>query len=176
MAPRKSQITVTDRADGAKNAAVELARRNPALAKRLAGNPFGSGSRAIPLKEPQRWQVYIENTYVDEGAFLRMREKGWVPLTEEDLSCTVDESGFRKSADGYLVRGPQGQEMVWKMDVDDYRLLTQAKTDANLRGIGSRSKIKRDLEEAGAAQFGDEGASYISQISDGVVDRIGGAD
>jgi hypothetical protein len=171
---RKTQITVTDRAEGARNSAVSLARRNPALAKRLAGNPFGSGSRAVPMKEEGRWHTYIANTYVDESAFLRMRENGWVPVTPEDLACTVEESGFRKSPDGYLVRGPQAQEMLWKMDVDDYRLLEQAKTDANLRGIGSKSKIKEDMANAGAAQFGDEGGAYISKIGNNVVDRIGG--
>lgn len=172
--PRKA-ITVTDRAEGAKNRAT-LEARNPALAKRLAGNPFGSGSRAVPMKEQARWHTYIANTYVDESAFLRMKENGWEPVRADDLACKVEESGFRLSTDGYLVRGPQGQEMLFKMDVDDYRLLQDAKTDANSRGIGSRAKIKRDMAEAGAAQFGDEGGSYIEKISEGVVDRIGGLD
>lgn len=174
--PRKSSITVTDRAEGARNSATELARRNPALAKRLAGNPHGSGSRQIPLKEPGRWATYVANTYVNESEFVLMKERGWVPLTADDLACKVEESGFKLSTDGYLVRGPQGQEMAWKMAAEDHRLLTAAKTEANLKGIGSRSKIKADMAEAGAAQFGDEGATYISKISDGVMDHVGGVD
>lgn len=168
---RKSQITVTDRAELAKNRAT-LAARNPALARRLAGNPFGSGSKAIPMKEQGRWHTYIANTYVDESAFLRMKENGWVPVTEDDLACTVEESGFRKSTDGYLVRGPQGQEMLWKMDAEDYRLLQDAKTQANLKGIGSRKKIQADMAEAASGQLGDEAAEYINNLPGQVVDTI----
>lgn len=171
---RKSSITVTNRAEGAKNAAVELARRNPALARRLASNPHGSGSRSIPLKEPGRWHTYVANTYLDESAFLRMKEGGWVPLTTDDLACKVEESGFRLSPDGYLVRGVNGQEMVFKMPAEDYRLLVQAKTDANLKGIGSQSKIKQDMAEAASGQMGDEAASYISKLDGKVVDTITG--
>lgn len=171
---RKSQITVSNRADALKSGAAELARRNPALARRLAGNPFGGGTRAIPLKEPERWHTFIANTYVDESAFLRMKENGWVPLTPDDLACAVEESGFRLSPDGYLVRGPQGQEMVFKMDREDYRLLADAKTQANLKGIGSASKIKADMAEAAASQMGDEAANYIANLPGQVVDRITG--
>lgn len=174
--PRKSQITVTDRAEGAKNRAVELARRNPALARRLAGNPFGGGSRAIPMKEPGRWQTYVANTYVNDGEFLSMKERGWVPVKPEDLACQVEESGFRLSPDGYLVRGPQGQEMLFKMAVEDHRLLTQAKTDANMKGIGSAKQVKQDTAAAAVGPLGSEAADYISKLDGQVVDRITGGD
>lgn len=171
---RKSQITVTARAEGVKNAHAEIARRNPALARRLAGNPFGGGSRAVPLKEPERWHTYVANTYVNESEFLLMKERGWEPLTEDDLACPVSESGFRKSPDGYLVRGEMGREMVFKMDVEDYRLLEQAKTNANMKGIGSAKKIKSDMAEAAASSMGDEAASYIHNLDGQVIDRITG--
>lgn len=171
---RKPVITVTDRAESAKNAATDMARRNPALARRLAGNPHGGGSRGIPLKEPSRWHTYVANTYVDEGEFLRMKERGWIPLAAEDLACSIEESGFRKSPDGYLVRGPQGQEMIWKMPADDYRLLQEAKTQYNLRGIGSAKKIKQDMAEAASGQLGDEAAEYINSMPGQVVDTITG--
>jgi len=169
---RKTTITVSNRAESAQSVAAELARRNPALARRLKGSPFGQGSRAVPMKEPGRWHTYIANTYADESAFLRMKENGWVAVTTDDLACTVEESGFRKSPDGYLVRGPQGQEMLWKMSVEDHRLLTQAKTEANLKGIGSAKKIKADMAEAASGQLGDEAAEYINSMPGQVVDEI----
>lgn len=173
---RKPTITVTARADNAKTAATELARRNPALARRLAGNPFGGGSRALPLKEPARWHTYIGNTYADEGEFVTLRELGWEPLRADDLACPVDESGYRQSVDGYLVRGPQGQEMLWKMSVEDYRLMSAAKTDANMKGIGSAKKIKQDMADAAAGSMGDEAANYIHNLDGQVVDRITGGE
>lgn len=171
MSPRKSQITMTSRADAAKTRAT-LDARNPALARRLAGNPHGGGSRAIPLKEPGRYHTYIANTYIDDSEFLNMKERGWEPLTPDDLSCPVKESGFRLSADGYLVRGPQGQEMIFKMPIEDYALLEEAKTAANLKGIGSAKKIKADMAEAASGSLGDEAAEYLSNLDGTIVDTI----
>lgn len=166
---RKSNITVSDRADAAKT-------RNTALARRLAGSVHGGGNRAIPLKEPARWQTYIANTYQDESAFYQMKEKGWVPLEPADLDCKVEDSGFRLSPDGYLVRGAQGREMVFKMDADDYRQLAMAKTAANMRGIGSASKIKSDMANAAGSALGSEAGDYIHGLSGGVIDTITGGE
>ncbi len=173
---RKAAITVTDRAESARNEAVEAARRNPALARRLAGNPFGGGSRELPLKEAGRWKTYLGNNYSNENEFFELKQDGWIPLTEDDLACPVNETGFRKSVDGYLVRGPQGQEMLFKMDMRDYRVLVQAKTEANMRGIGSARKIKQDIAEAAGSQIGAEAGDYINSLDGQVIDRIvGGA-
>lgn len=167
---RKSSITVTDRADSAKS-------RNAALARRLAsGNLQGGGNRAIPLKEAERWHTYIANTYLNEGQFYDMRQKGWVPLEPGDLSCKVEESGFRLSEDGYLVRGPRGEEMVFKMEKEDYAALVAAKTAANMRGIGSASKIKHDMANAAGNTLGSEAGDYIHGLSGGVIDTITGGD
>jgi hypothetical protein len=167
---RKSQITVTNRAETAKT-------RNVALARRLAsGNVQGGGTRALPLKEPQRWHTYIANTYLNESEFYDMKQKGWEPLAPEDLGCKVEDSGFTLSTDGYLVRGVQGKEMVFKMDKADYDLLVTAKTSQNLRGIGSAKKVKADIAEAAGSQLGDEAGSYINSLDGQVIDRITGGD
>jgi hypothetical protein len=166
MPPRKSQISVTSRADGQKT-------RNAALARRLAGNVQGGGSRSLPLKEPQRWHTYIANTFLNEDEFYRMRhERGWEPLMPEDLACKPEEAGFMVSPDGYLVRGPQSKEMVFKMDAEDYKLLEAAKTQQNLKGIGSAKKIKADMAEAAAASHGSEAADYVNNLPGQVVDGL----
>jgi PHD/YefM family antitoxin component YafN of YafNO toxin-antitoxin module len=163
---RKSQISVTSRSEGVKN-------RNAALARRLAGNVHGAGSRGIPLKEPERWHTYIANTFTNEDEFYRMRhEKGWEPLTVEDLDCSPQEAGFRVSEDGSLVRGAQGKEMVFKMPKEDYHALQMAKTAQNLRGIGSAAKVKSDIAEAAGAQLGDEAASFLNKMPGQVVDGL----
>jgi hypothetical protein len=165
---RKSPITMGSRADAKKT-------RNTVLARRLAGNVHGSGSRSVPLKEPGRWQTYIANTYANEDEFYRMRhEKGWEPLMPEDLDCSPEQAGFRVSEDGYLVKGDKGREMVFKMEKDDYRLLMQAKTDRNNAGIGSVSKTREDIANAAATQLGDEAADFLSKQSGQVIDTITG--
>lgn len=172
---KKSAITVSSRQDAAISNLASVARDNPALARRLkSGNVNGGGNRELPLKEPQRWQTYLANTYANDNAFFEMRELGWIPLVADDLKCEVQESGFRLSTDGYLVRGPQGQEMLWKMDRDHYRLLEQARTASNLRGIGSAKKIKSDLAEAASSQMGGEAGDYIHNLDGQVIDSIAG--
>lgn len=167
---RKSNITVTSRADAAKT-------RNVALARRLAsGRIHTSGTKDVPLKEPQRWHTHIASALLDESRFYQMKQNGWVPLTPADLDCPVEESGFSLSPDGYLVRGPQGKEMIFKMDKADYRLLEQAKTDANMRGIGSASKVRSDMAEAASGTLGDEAANYISKLPGQVIDTITGGE
>ena len=151
----RTPVTVTSRADAAKTANVALLRRLE------SGSVHGQGTRTIPLKEAARWHTYIANTYANENAMYEMRQKGWVPLEIADLGCTVEESGFRTSPDGYLVRGPQGQEMIWKMAETDYQLLMRAKQESNMRGIGSASKTKFDVANAAGAALGSEAADFL---------------
>ena len=168
--PRKSAITVTDRS-------LPLKDRNAALARRLAsGRIHGGGNTAVPLKEPQRWHTHIASAYLNDSRFYQMKENGWLPMTPDDLACKVEDSGFTLSPDGYLVRGPQGKEMLFKMAKDDYRLLEQAKTQQNMKGIGSASKVRTDVAEAASGQLGGEAADYLSKLSGDVVDTITGGE
>jgi hypothetical protein len=105
-----------------------------------------------------------------------MKQKGWVPLEADDLDCAVEESGFRLSETGHLVRGPRGEEMIFKMDRDDYRQLEAAKASQNMRGIGSQKRIKSDMAEAAAGALGSEAADYIHGLDGAVVDRITGGE
>lgn len=169
---RKSAISVTNRADSAKT-------RNVVLARRLAsGSVDGGGTREIPLKEPGKWYTRIENTYADEGRFYQMvHTLGYEPLKPEDLACTPEQAGFRVSEDGNLVRGPQGQEMIFKMGKEDRAMLDQQFTQQNMRGIGSKSRAKADVANAASGSLGAEAADYLGGLQgDGVIDRITGGD
>lgn len=167
---RKSAITVKARSEGLKN-------RNAALARRLAlGQVHGGGSPTLPLKEPKRWHTYIANSDVNANEFYLMKERGWVPLDPSDLGCPVEQTGFRLSPDGNLVRGVRGEEMVFKMEEADYQILMDAKTQANMRGIGSASKTKTDMAEAASGALGSEAADYIHNLDGQVIDRITGGD
>ena len=171
---KKSRITVTPRADAVKTDLAAIARENPALARRLQGqNINGGGNRDLPLKEPQRWQTYLANTYANENAFWEMRELGWVPLEVDDLLVKPDQCGFRLSPDGHLVRGAEGKEMLWKMDRAHYRVLEQMRTEQNLKGIGSQGKARHDMTEALASAHGSEAGDFMSSLDGQIVDQIG---
>lgn len=147
-------------------------RRNAALQRRLApgGNVFGGGTRAIPLKEPEKWHTRIENDFADDQQVYRaVHDLGWEPLAVEDLGCKPEEVGLRVNEQGYLVRGQQGREVVLKMDKQDYRAVEKAKTEANMRGIGSPAKSKAQTAEAAAAAFGPEAGDFVHQHVTGTV-------
>ena len=168
MPPRKSQITVTSRADRVKT-------RNAALARRLAGNPHADGRRDVPLREPERWHLYEANTYANANEFHLMRERGWVPLLPEDLACPVEESGYRLE-NGALVRGPRGDQMLWKMEQEDYDLLMEAKTRANMKGINSAKQAREDMANAVAGVHGSEAADFMARQPGSVIDTITGGE
>lgn len=155
----------------AKPAIQVTTRRNEALMRRLAGgNPFASGTRAIPLKEPHRWHLRIENDYADDGQVYRaIHEGGWVPLEPGDLACAPIDVGLRIGEGGYLVRGAQGREVVLKMAKEDYRQLELAKTAANNATIGRPDKIKAEMAGSAAATHGAEAGDFVHRHVTGTV-------
>lgn len=166
---KKSQITVTSRADAAKTA-------NTVLARRISGgNIHGvGGTRGVPLKDGG-WYTRIENNYADETMHYRMvHELGYEPVKPEDLACTPEEIGFKVSPDGNLMRGPQGGEIIYKMRVEDRKILEQHQTEANMRGIGSASKTRAVMADVAGKQFGDEAGDYLSKLDGQVIDSVTG--
>lgn len=173
--PRKTaraSSEVAARSDAPKPTVQVTSRRNSALERRLSpgANPHASGTKHIPLREPKRWHLYIANDYAGGDELYRMRhELGWEPLAPEDLACKPEEIGFRISETGDLVRGPQGREVVFKMDAADYALLAQRKTEKNNIGIGKPSVIKQQIANAAANTFGDEAGEFANRHITGTV-------
>lgn len=148
----------------------KAARRLSVIEKRLSGaSPFGTESVTIPLKDPD-WAVYIGNgARSDRRLWELVNVKGWVPVTVDDLACKPEDFGFTVTPDGHLCTGPKGLEVVFKMPKADYAKLVRAKTEANLKSIGSSAKVKADLANAAATQFGPEAGEFIQQHVHGEV-------
>lgn len=147
-------------------------RRSAALERRLApgANPHATGARTIPLREPHRWQLYIANDYAGQDELYRMtHEYGWLPLEPGDLACNAEEIGYRVNESGHLVRGPQGREVIFKMDKGDYRELVKRKTERNNQGIGSASKTRFQVADAVSNAFGPEAADFVYKNVKGTV-------
>jgi hypothetical protein len=60
------------------------------------------------------------------------------------------------------------------MSWEDRRQLEAAMTDANMKGIGSASKVKRDMVEAAGSQMGSEAAEYLDSLDGSVSDVVQG--
>lgn len=128
------------------------------LAKRLA-QPFGEGSPAIQLKEPG-WEVHVINTRLRPGRYHDVtRNKGWVPVTAEDIDGNPEDFGF-DVRDNRVVRGDRGEEVVMKMPSADYRQIQMAK-DAINRQRQNPVNLKAAVANATAKEHGDQAADYI---------------
>lgn len=145
-------------------ASTPVVSRVSVLETRLSGgNPFGVESVPIPLREPG-WVTYIANGGRSDGRLYQMKAvKGWDPVLVSDCTVRPEEIGFKASPDGYLCRGEKGQEVVFKMRQSDWDRLQRAKTEQNLRGIGSSARTKAAVAEAASAQFGDEAAQFVHE-------------
>jgi hypothetical protein len=164
----RPRVSMTSRAEGAKN-------RNAALARRLQGNPFATGSKSVPVRDPEKWALRWANSDANENRHYQMtHDLGWESVTPADLpeGVTPDQIGLRVSEDGGLVRGVRGQERLYKMAAEDFAAVQQRKTEANLRGVGSAAKIRHDMANATASAHGSEAADYVHNLPGEVVDKM----
>lgn len=167
---RPARVTMTSRAEGGKN-------RNAALARRLQGNPFATGNRSIPLKDDAKWATRWANNEFNENRHWQMtHDLGWEVVTPADLpeGVTPETLGLRVAEDGGLVRGVRGQERLYKMAAEDFTAVQQRKTEANMKGIGSASKVKDDTANAIAGSHGSEAADFVANMPGQVIDKITG--
>jgi hypothetical protein len=64
---------------------------------------------------------------------------------------------------GALCRGTRGQEIVYKQPAEVRQQIQAAKTAANMRGMGTASKVKQSIVEAASGSLGDEAATSLNQ-------------
>ena len=138
------------------------------IARRLAGEPFGTRNSILPLKEPQRWDTYEANSLGDRNMHYRMvHELGWIPLTIEDLQpgTSPEKIGWQIGEGGILQRGDKGDQKLYKMPKAVRAQIQAAKTAANMRGIGSAKAVKESMVSATGAEHGDEAAGFINDVT-----------
>ena len=130
-----------------------------------SGSIFSSGSKPIPLVEPDRWKVREANTDISDSRLWDLQaEKGWVYLELADLAVAPHEIGYRE-LDGRIVRGPHGHLVLMKMAKPDYQAIVQEK-DARNRANTFSAKANKDAILAAASSRegdGDRAASYLQR-------------
>lgn len=141
----------------ARKAADTDAPRISVIDRRLK-NPFGTPSREIPLKgEKKGWVVrtFAADPEHPNRHYDAVHRLGWTPLSEEDLAASVQSLGYVLSADGRIVRGPKGEEVLMGMPKKDFDAVQKAKSDANLRALKPK-KVQEEVSQATAKEHGDE--------------------
>lgn len=158
--PRKAADTTETSATGSATTAPRIS----VLDRRLK-NPFGTPSRDIPLKGDKRgWVVrtFCADAEHPNRHYDAVHRLGWTPLTPDDLAYSVESLGFVRSADGRIVRGPGGQEVLMAMPAHEFDAIQRAKSQANLRSLKG-AIVKEEVAQATAKEHGDEAGDTIGK-------------
>jgi len=126
-------------------------------------NPFGVPSRDIPLKGEKRgWVVrtFCADAEHPNRHYDAVHRLGWTPLTRADLAETPESLGFVTAADGRIVRGPQGQEVLMAMPKHYFEAVQKAKAEANTRALKSKA-VRDEVAQATAKTHGDEAGDTV---------------
>jgi hypothetical protein len=128
------------------------------LERRLQ-HPFGAPSIPITMRDRQQWATHWISSDLRAGRVHQAIKMGWVYVLPTDIDGTPDELGFDVK-DNRIVRGTNGSEVLMKMPQADFHKIQHAKSEANLRNMGGK-KLKADVAQRAASQFGDEAAETV---------------
>ena len=128
-------------------------------------SPFGTSSVPITLKTPGHWEVRWVFAQLRPGRLYDMTQnKGWAFITPEELDGSPDEYGLI-AKDGRLVRGEHGGEVLMKMPKDMYDQISEAKSRANLKGLG-KSAMRETAAQATAVEHGSQAGDEVFNAFD----------
>jgi len=127
------------------------------------GNLFASPSQAIPLKDQSMRVRWFNRGISDDRFFVAEQQKGWMKVHVSDVASLDAISGYDRSPEGWITRGPRGQEMLYMMPKADYQAIQMAKAAANTKRLGSAKSRAAAAAEATAAQFGPQAGDYVEQ-------------
>lgn len=132
--------------------------------RRLKGGTlFSAPSRAIPLKDPTMRVRWFNRGISDDRFFVAEQQKGWLKVHVSDVASLDAISGYEQTPEGYITRGPRGQEMLYMIPIADYNAIQMAKAEANTRRLGSRKSRNAAAAEAVAAAYGPQAGDYVEQ-------------
>lgn len=140
-----------------------IVKERSELVTRRLKDPFGHVQQAIPLKEPKRWELHVANSTAHAGRIAEMLTKGWVFVTADDIEGPIQDHGY-ELRDGRVVRGHRGEEVLMKMEQEDFRAIQKAKAAQNIQSTFGAKDVKNAIVERAAQEpDGDRGASFLER-------------
>lgn len=138
----------------------DLDQAEKLIERRLERGIFDYTTGRIQFKNPTllgRWF----NEGVNSQQIYRARQKGWLPA-RPDMIVDLDQLGlYSLNPAGEIVRGQRGEEHLMFMTKANYERVMAAKTNANLKRMGSTSRVKEDLADTAGQQLGPEAADWV---------------
>jgi len=177
--PRKTDGPMAAAADHPQLDAPNPERRKrqvEVIERRLkGGHLFTTPSQAIPLKDAAMRPRWFNRGISDDRFFVAEQQKGWVKVHKDDVASLDAISGYNLTPEGYVTRGPRGEEMLYMMPKSDYDAIALAKAEANTRALGSERGRTEKVAEATASAFGPQAGEYIEQ-AEGTIESWKGPD
>jgi len=129
------------------------------------GHLFSAPSQAIPLKDKSMRVRWFNRGISEDRFFVAEQQRGWIKVHVNDVESLDAVSGYDRTPEGYITRGPRGQEMLFQISLVDYAAIEAAKAAANTKRLGSAKARASAAAEATAAQFGSQAGEYVEQMS-----------
>jgi len=134
------------------------------IQRRLKGGTlFAAPSEQTPLKNKMMRTRWFNRGISDDRFFVAENQRGWIKVHKTDIESLDAVSGYDMTQEGYITRGPRGQEMLYMMDKRDYEKIQRAKQAANTKRVQSAKAMAEETAQATAAQFGDEAGEFIAK-------------
>lgn len=141
---RKKQISVIDR-------------------RLTGGGLFSLPSQEIPLKDPDMYGKWFNRAISESRFYVAEQQKGWIKVHTSDLASLDAVSGYTITPEGFISRGPRGEEMLFMMPREAFRRIQFAKAATNEKRVGTKEKRADLVANATAAAFGSEAGDYVHQ-------------
>lgn len=143
--------------------AQHAAPRGLSVFERRMANPLGRRSRDIPLGSHLKdWtvRVFTQDAEHPDRHYEAVHDLGYTPCKAEDFAADVASLGYTVNANGYVVRGAHGQDMIMRIPTQEFKAIQMAKARANLAGV-RKEKLKDEVAQATAVAHGSQAGDII---------------
>jgi hypothetical protein len=141
---------------------VEIPRPRIEVLERGLQNVFGLPSEDIKLKDPDLVTRWLDCS-IRESKLAEAEQAGYLRARPEYLQ-NKDHVSFTVSPDGYVARGPRGQELLIYTTRENANRRERKKAEVN-RGMMNPGATKAAVLEAASQKYGEEAAEYLNAHS-----------
>jgi hypothetical protein len=145
------------------------------IVERRLENPDMPGSLPIRLKdEPteaqdphskkRRWYLRWINASIPSRFHTVTQGRGYVPVLWDELVSRDDIADRFEGAGAQVRRGDRGQEVLVKMPYPLYLAVKRREREKALERLRSGKKVKDDVAQATATEYGDEAGAFAYDL------------
>lgn len=135
-----------------------------AVLERRLQNPFGAPAAPIRLKNKVMFPRWF-NSAQQHDRFYIAAEGGWLGVKPDDVVDKKQINGYGRSPEGYVCRGPRGEEVLMCIEKSFWDRLQLAKTRKNLEMMRDQQGEQSRALEAASQKLGPQVAEQMEAVS-----------